>query len=708
MSRLLLRPILLLSLLFLAACQGGGGEDDGGGGGGDPGGSGVLGSYYVPSFDPFEAIAANLRDNVAKYTIQHNEWFFPTDPGTVYESYPLAAARVEYAHAVGLTGEGQIISVVDAGFLQNHEVFAGKLKYSTGSPPVDDHGTMVASVAAGNSSTMIGVAPGADLAFGSFATSATLAAATNQARTLGAVAQNNSWGYVLPVNMTSFNAVFSGADGASYLAALDAYIAASGVVLFAISNDSSATTAGIMDALPLLRPSLESGWLAVGNAVADFDSDGINSAQRISAPCLEAARWCLFADGTWWGAASSSTSAYQFGTGSSFATPQVAGALALLAEAFPDLTPQQLRIRLLASADNSFFAPDGSVELVPGFSHDYSNEFGHGFLDLRAALLPIGTTTLEMADGTRFEADRPVIVTGSAMGDAVTRSLAAINVAVTDSLSAGFRMPGEALAAPTAPQPLSAGLAERRIAANLTSLRTAPAALSRSSFDAYPGRTLDLSDSESGIDVSLLLPSGGAGSDDYGLSIQKALTDGPTRLEVGLKLARDGGSVIGFGESQAGGDGADLVAVELGLHSDFANGGFLSITGEAGLANLQGSSVLSGSSQASFNSFGVDVGQRGVFAKGDRLALGVSRPIAITSGRSSISLPVVRADGGIETRAVAIDLAPQERQLDLSLTYQVPLGKRQELLLEVLHAENFGNQQGVTDTAAVVGLKFTF
>jgi len=59
-------------------------------------------------------------------------------------------------------------------------------------------------------------------------------------------------------------------------------------------------------------------------------------------------------------------------------------------------------------------------------------------------------------------------------------------------------------------------------------------------------------------------------------------------------------------------------------------------------------------------------------------------------------------------RAVSIDLAPQERQMELSISYQVPMSESSELLFEVVHAENYGNIAGMTDSAAVLGLKWSF
>lgn len=373
LSPRLLSPLLILATL--AACKGGGSS-----GGTDvpdvtPGGSGTLGSYYVLDFAPWESIAETLRSS-ARYARQHTTWSFPSAPGTEYESNPLMAARVEYAHAVGLTGAGQVIAFADGGFRTSHRAFAGKDITEIGTVPLDDHGTMVASIATGDSSSMIGVAPGADIIVGAYSSDRTMADIANAARAAGAVAFNNSWGYVdTPVSQAMLNSFLSDSGWSDYYDALKAY-AASGVVVFALSNDETLTQTDLMPALPLVDADLEDGWLAVGNVVPTFDDTQILSVSRISAACMEAAEWCLVADGSWEAATAVSNNSYEFGTGSSFAAPQVAGALALLAEAFPDLTPHQLRIRLLASADNSFagFGVDGSTELAAGFFHDYSDE----------------------------------------------------------------------------------------------------------------------------------------------------------------------------------------------------------------------------------------------------------------------------------------------------------------------------------------------
>ncbi|MFV2038445.1 MAG: S8 family serine peptidase, partial [Paracoccaceae bacterium] len=217
----------------------------------------ALTAFFVADFAALEAPAAVLRDTDPRYLAQQFEWSLGGS-STTFESYSLANARVEYAHAAGLTGSGQLIAIVDTGFRLDHDEFVGKsitLANAPYAPGVDDHGTSVASVAAGaaNSGEIIGVAPGADLLLGSFDTLASMAAATQQAVTLGAIVQNNSWGYDLPATNSSFQSVFGGSSGTSYLNALK-LLAQNAVIVFSASNNPAAASADIMTALPVLVP----------------------------------------------------------------------------------------------------------------------------------------------------------------------------------------------------------------------------------------------------------------------------------------------------------------------------------------------------------------------------------------------------------------------------------------------------------------------
>ena len=83
--------------------------------------------------------------------------------------------------------------------------------------------------------------------------------------------------------------------------------------------------------------------------------------------CGSAKEYCVVADG--WqlnvgGYINSGTSVYPTQkSGSSLAAPMISGGIALLSQAFPNHTPEQLTDRLLASANNSWFTPEGNTTL---------------------------------------------------------------------------------------------------------------------------------------------------------------------------------------------------------------------------------------------------------------------------------------------------------------------------------------------------------
>lgn len=710
------RLMLSLSTLALAAACGGGGEGEGGTEisaasvaaiSADSGGSGTFGSYFMASItDEWRAAAANIRNNVARYRVQNGRF---TVNGSSISANPLFSSRADYAHAVGLSGQGQVIAIVDEGFRQTHETLAGKTTSVTGDPGVADHGTMVASVAAGNSDTMVGVAPGADLAYGSYDTYESLTAAANDATLRGAVVQNNSWGFTdSPATQATYNSIFNNSSGQAWLTALRTY-AQNGIVVFAISNDNDATTAGIMEALPVYVSSLERSWIAVGNVVPVYDDSGVNAVGfRASAACLEAARWCMVADGYWYGATAGSNSAYGEGAGTSFAAPSVSGALALLAEAFPNLTAQQLRARLLASADNTFdgFVAAGTVDLLEGsgtYNHSYSTEYGHGFLDIRAALLPIGTTAVATADGGSIETKDYAFSTGGAMGDAVSRGLEGVDLVVSDSFGGGFDVAAKEFAHQADVGSLVETVAARSFSKDYRASRTARLNPLSDTFAAHRGETIELNTPDGRARASILM----AGEDNYGLAVSRSLTDGDLRIDVGVKVARNDGSVMGF-QDASGAGGATMAAVTLGLSHDLGTGGFFALSGELGVADLDTPTAFSGVSSAGFNSVRLDVGSRGVFNAGDRIAFGVSMPVAVTSGSASIDAPVSMGEGRSEIRSLDLDLAPEARQMDLSISYQMPMSDTSELMLELVHAQNYGNVAGLSDTAAVIGVKWAF
>ncbi|HSG37984.1 MAG TPA: S8 family peptidase [Paracoccaceae bacterium] len=664
--------------------------------------------YFVQSFAPYADAASNLVTKDARYLFEKSfGWFFSDAPTVTYNSYPLESSRVHFAHAAGLTGQGQIIGFIDSGFDPNHPDFSNKTIYSAESLatlPIDAHGTMVVGVAAADGTgSMIGIAPNADILLGSFDSQAVMADSINLARSIGAVAINNSWGYTnLDATQPGYNSAFGGTGGAAYIQALRDY-AAEGVVVFALRNNETLTKAGIMDGLPVLEPQLEPGWVAVGNAVPTYDSTNVQSAERISAACLEAARWCLFADGAW-----DSTTAgggYAFSTGASFAAPQVSGALALLAEAFADvgLTPHQLRDRLLASADNSFIgAFDGILDFGNGVTHGFNEEFGHGFLDIRAALLPIGGATVLTESGVALPAGEPAVVTGAAFGDALAQSLKGREVVVQDALAADFRLPAETLAAPVRPVAMSVIRAAEIASGDLAAQRIASHKSNGTGLlGAYSGQMVEAAND--GLWASVLLPSGDGSS---GLSLSQSARVGASEISVGLSWLSDRGGPLSIGGP--GGPLASTVAsLDLGISSEIAPGATIAFDAQTGLAHLPEMPLLTDVSQVGFDSLRATLRLTSVGRENDVLNFTLSAPPSVTSGTARTALPTVLAEGGVGYEPVSVSLAPQDRQIDFGVTYQSPIAAGTELLLGAYGSEYMGGDKG-SNFGVIFAIEFEF
>ncbi|PWG16406.1 S8 family serine peptidase [Salibaculum griseiflavum] len=226
-------PILAaFAVTLLSACQSGS-EGDGAGDldSQDPPSAGsILSSYYVENFDAFRDAALDLIENDPRYLLQvaDGEWWVDRNGNQVFEegidvvllSDPLKHAGVHYAHASGLTGSGEVIAFSDGGYLLSHEVFDGKVVTDL-SDVVDGHGTAVASIAAGASGSMIGVAPGADLILGDFDSYGQLAETARVAAQQGAIALNNSWGFTnMEVTQQTYDSFSAGVESGTYLDAL--------------------------------------------------------------------------------------------------------------------------------------------------------------------------------------------------------------------------------------------------------------------------------------------------------------------------------------------------------------------------------------------------------------------------------------------------------------------------------------------------------
>jgi len=385
------------------------------------------------------------------------------------------------AYGYGLTGSGETIAILDAGFNTSHNELNAKTitQYgtqtaATGANATADHGLIVSSVAAGedDGTGMQGIAPSASLHIASYNQTngntyypTHWANATDNASS--AVVQNNSWGINYQIdtlqsdissnswtNAYGIAQKFHSSGLTANEASANAYITAlnnfqdHGVIVYALSNTTSYTDADFQAALPVLFSQLEEAWITAVN-VEITGSSGNETYTRKSGPCGSTGKYCLGADGYQIvGAAydSSNTNSYWAGvSGTSFVAPQISGAIAVLAEAFPSHTPEQLTDRLLASADNTFFSHDAAVAFGNGVEHGYDDEFGHGILDIFAALNPITSsaytriyTGKSTEVGEEYQLGNSKLLTSSSLGDSLQKGLIGEVGYTYDDLGGGF------------------------------------------------------------------------------------------------------------------------------------------------------------------------------------------------------------------------------------------------------------------------------
>ena len=722
--------------------------------------------YCVTEFDQ---VAVNLARDVVEFAVQQFVWVFTGISGT-YSSFSFRAVRTEFAHSVGLSGKGETIAIVDTGFYTSHPELDGKSITLYGlARPTDDHGTSVAAIAAGikDDSEMMGVAYDASLHLTSLSNSlSVIADATDHARQNGAIVQNNSWGYpdtsidnVLnrPASMTAEQA-FANEIGTNlstatnYINALNSFTQ-SGIIVFSNSNDETATSLSLMEALPLAFPQLEAGWITALNGIPTFNGAGeITEALRLSAECFEMAPSCLMAEGAVYATSGASSYTYPI-VGTSFAAPIISGGIAILAEAFPSLAGPEIRDRLLVTADNSFFAPEDFSRFAD-ILHGYSSEYGHGFMDLEAALLPIGTvgvpTGMSVSDGT-MSIQEASVATGFAQGDAVVTALSKVDVMVIDSLAGNFNVPAETFVISTNTQNyfdefalfVDDGKTQSGISGALKSLAFVLDAESNahlvggSTFDVIsdiglvPERTGLLYDPiamaeipagsyslgiQTPIDgrneLAAYLYSSNEGALSNALGAGIALQFGPksSRLSLGASIMQEQGSILGM-QSLAADQSLSGVsrAIDVGYTANLDKNVTFDANAQIGAVTSSGQGMWGRQEDTTFSAYGMALNFTNVFAGNDRIIASVRQPIAIDGGTMSVALPQTRdIDGNITSSVLDIGLAPSDRQLDLGLEYEVPLDQFESIRFGAAYILNSANVTGETSLGLAMSYSLEF
>ena len=391
--------------------------------------------------------------------------------------WSLSDIGADYAYARGYTGDGVIVGIIDTGVDGGHDALEGKLHSRsaiasrscpggtcsfTAIRDTGSHGTavggLIAAAKLGNS--MHGVAYDAELlAIGiqlgsgtpiyrpvDLSNGASFRQLDEQGqgiyrRISGATRIiNHSFGYEGVV--TDYTAAeYRAAFGRTIDSLLQAGTADSEKMILvwaagnsfgkfdAEGNPANASSPNITAGTPHLFPELKGHFIAV----VATQSDG--TIASYSNRCGVAADFCIAAPGHGV-VAPAARSANRYGriAGTSAAAPHVAGALALMEEAFRgQLGSTELVTRLLAAADKTGIYANRNI-------------YGEGFLDVEKATRPIGTSRASLTydlDGPAVALGRAAIAAGPAWGDALAVSLAGREIAVFDSMNAPFFIPME-------------------------------------------------------------------------------------------------------------------------------------------------------------------------------------------------------------------------------------------------------------------------
>jgi len=298
------------------------------------------------------------------------------------KALPVVKASALYAR--GGTGRGVKVALIDSGLNQDLPEFYGRVadpgydfvRSQPGTLDIKGHGTQMAGILAANKNDqgIHGIAFNAQLIpmrFGDdkepFYFDSEIARAWTLAHTKGARIFSNSWANPIEAN-TNEVPIYERLMGDS-LDVAKKLVAEGAVFVFSTGNEVKREPLA-EPGLPALVPELEKGWIAV--MALKSDGTAINLKSNY---CGLAARWCIAVPGGDGGAGLLTTNkdgSYGPTAGTSPAAALVSGALAALQSRFPEMTPQQVRDRLLSTANRTGIYAN-------------SEAYGRGLMDLDAA-----------------------------------------------------------------------------------------------------------------------------------------------------------------------------------------------------------------------------------------------------------------------------------------------------------------------------------
>ena len=449
--------------------------------------------------------------------------------------------------------------------------------------------------------------------------------------------------------------------------------------------------------------------------------------------------YCLAAPGVFWMAGAENDRYVTSGGGTSFSTPVVAGAFAILKEQFGgNLGDDDLIHRLVNTADNGDYTSEGGA--------DYSDVavYGAGLLDLQAATSPVGTTkvstTGDINEGITYGFDITLLSTSAAFGDALQRAFQTREVVAFDELDAPFWYPLSSLTPTTSSretlQERHASLFEQDIAPVETAIG---GRLALKSSHTGSSEQIDMSlrqPIDSASQAELLLTAGDLSTSPFGLHEDKSFAH-PYLGFAGEGIGLGGALQLGTGRLTAMGFTSSsanvarevpidahgglieyafepLTGIEFGMQAGtmveesralglLSEGGFgelgesstafagISLDSELkdswrfrasmlfGRTNLDEPSIglLKTSTTLTSSAFRVAFEGSDILLDADRMDVFVAQPLRIESGKADFTVPVGRTPDGLVRREQinGVSLEPGGRELEFGMRYEMQVSE---------------------------------
>ena len=445
-----------------------------------------------------------------------------------------------------------------------------------------------------------------------------------------------------------------------------------------------------------------------GHSIAVVAVDANGEIANYSNRCGIAADWCLSAPGHLLGAflgpidrGGIEVPERGFGrfSGTSLASPMVAGGLAVMKQVFRDqLSNTELVTRLFATANKDGKYADRLI-------------YGQGLMDLGAATYPVGHTMV--AGGpTVFDDGVDLRLTslrlGGAFGDGLGQSLAGQELAAFDALGAPFWF---RLTDLTGNTPVPSSLlrlhelmdeapVRQWVGGQLTTLTPGRAGGSVERDLGYGRLRLGFLETPTGVEgghfvlarnattltltgangmaATAFTTSGFAGrAPASGAALSWRPFDVPVGFRAGWLAERD--TLLGTAADGAFGSlSAD--AAFAGIETGFAVGPWrFSADAELGRAipRLRGG-MMTRMSSLNTSAFALRATRR--LTNGGAVRVSVSQPLRVEAGRAALSVPIGRTKGGAVLRSsLTADLTPSGRQMNVSARWHHPLADFGEL-----------------------------